>query len=192
MQSSPAQFSTAPGTLISVPQLQDPHFARSVVAMLVHNAEGAIGLVINHPVPLRCGEVAAQFELPWPGDPMTPLLRGGPVDPEGLWMLHDDTFCFDDSLAVTDFLVTSRSRHALETLCRTSVEDLGGDRLRLGVGCAGWGPGQLEQELAEGSWVTGELSPELVYEWPREEVWERALRQLGIDPARLVTGGGVQ
>lgn len=180
-------FSTVPGTLISVPQLQDPNFVRSVVVMLVHNPSGALGVIINHATGHRCAEVVSQFELSWPHEEEDVLLLGGPVDRDGLWMIHDDSRIFDDSLVVTDALVTSRSRAALQGLCSEPSQ-----RLLLGVGCAGWGPGQLERELAAGAWINGLLSPELLYEWPRDEVWERALRQLGIDPMMLVVGGGMQ
>jgi len=181
-------FRAAPGTLISVPQLRDPNFLRSVVAMLIHNDDGALGVVVNHITEHTCSEVLReQFDIDWENDAEAPLLRGGPVDQDGLWMLHDDRHVFDDSIVATDFFVTSWSPEALATLCTRPNE-----RLLLGVGVAGWGPGQLEREIAEGAWVNGEVSPELLYEWPREDVWERALRELGIDPALLVSGGGMQ
>lgn len=183
-----SEFSTASGVLIAVPQLDDPNFHRSVVAMISHDREGAYGLVINAQLPHACAEVAAGFELPWPGSGESRLCRGGPVEPQSLWMLHDDGWCFDETMRVADGIAVSRSREALTRMCEG-----GEQQLRLYVGYAGWGPGQLEAEIARGSWIVGELSAEMLFSWPVDEMWARALARLGIDPAHLVeTAGTVQ
>ena len=187
MEAEFAAFSAAPGTLISVPQLKDPNFNRSVVLMLVHNQEGAVGMVINHQMTIACSEVAERFELPWSGDPEQRVLRGGPVDPEGLWILHKDEHSFEESLEAAPGVLSSRSRKALDTLLQQQVSPLA-----FGLGIAGWGPGQLEEEIAEGAWVHGRTSSELIFEWPRDKVWSLALKELGIDPAMLMVGGGMQ
>ena len=176
-------FSTAPGILIAVPSLQDPNFHRSVVVMIEHDAQGALGLVVNAPTPHGCADVAEGFELRWPGSPDALLMRGGPVEPQSLWMLHDDGWCFDETMRVADGIGVSRSREALTRMCEGEEATL-----RMLVGYSGWGPGQLEREIAEGAWITGPISADLVFRWPAEETWERALRGLGIDPAHLVEG----
>lgn len=177
------RFSTAPGVLIAVPQLMDGHFERAVVVMVEHDQDGALGLVINHALERRCHEVVDGFELPWPGVSEDRLRRGGPVEPQSLWMLHDDGWCFDETIRVSGGVSVSRSSEAISRLC------IGGESsLRLLVGYAGWGAGQLESEIQAGSWIVGELSAELVFEWPTAEIWVRALGALGIDPAFLVEG----
>lgn len=178
-------FSTAPGVLIAVPQLVDPNFLRSVVVMIEHTPEGALGLVINHPTDQTCAAVTESLDLEWPGDPETRLLRGGPVEPQSLWMLHHDGWSFSETMRVAAGIAVSRSREALNRMCEAEEE-----RLVLCVGYAGWGAGQLDSEIGAGAWLTTETSESLVFEWSRSTVWERALRGMGIDPAHLVEGGG--
>ncbi len=179
------EFSTAPGTLIAVPQLEDPNFLRSVVVMVEHTREGALGLVINHELSHECAKVAEGFGLSWPGVPGAKLAKGGPVEPQSLWMLHDDGWCFDETMRVADTIAVSRSREALTRMCEAEEP-----RLRMLVGYAGWGPGQLEAEISSGSWIVGSTTPALIFDWAPDEVWARALHQLGIDPAHLVEGAG--
>jgi len=178
-------FTTAPGILIAVPQLLDTNFLRSVVVMIEHNERGALGLVINHATDHECAGVTEGMGLEWPGDEEARLLRGGPVEQHSLWMLHDDGWCFEETMRVAPGVGVSRSREALRRMCEGNEA-----RLVLLVGYAGWGSGQLEQEISAGAWITGETTADVLFRWPREEVWERALRRLGIDPAHLVEGAG--
>ena len=177
------EFSTAPGTLIAVPQLEDPNFERSVVVMVEHSREGALGLVINHELPHPCASVAEGFGLVWSGPEGAKLGKGGPVEPQSLWMLHSDGWCFDETTRIADGLAVSRSREALTRMCEAEEP-----QIRMLVGYAGWGAGQLESEISAGAWVVGPTTRDLVFEWPVEEAWARALWQLGIDPAHLVEG----
>ncbi len=178
------RFSSAPGVLIAMPELVDPNFHRAVVVMIQHDAEGALGLIINHPLTHRCADVAAGFGLPWAGPSDLELGRGGPVEQQSLWMLHDDGWGFDETMRVCDGVSVSRSKEALDRMCR------GGERrLRLFVGYAGWGPGQLEGEIQGGSWLTAAAGATQIFDWPADEIWARSVRSLGIDPAFLVGGG---
>ncbi|MFN3201755.1 MAG: YqgE/AlgH family protein [Bradymonadia bacterium] len=179
-------FSTAPGILIAVPQLTDPNFHRSVVVMIEHNHEGAVGLVINQPTQHRNAEITRNLDLHWPGAPDARLLKGGPVEPHSLWILHEDGWCFEETVQVCSGVAVSRSREALHRMCRAEEECM-----LLVVGYAGWSPGQLENEIAQGAWITSEASTDLVFQWPREDLWRRSLGIMGIDPAHLVEGGRV-
>ncbi|MEZ4466002.1 MAG: YqgE/AlgH family protein [bacterium] len=171
---------------MAVPQLGDPNFRRSVVVMLEHDEEGSLGLVINQPLPHACAEVAASFGQSWGGAPEARLRRGGPVEPQSLWILHDDRHQFDETSPVAPGIAISRSRDALTGLC-----EAGEARVRLVVGYAGWGPGQLEGEMASGSWIQAPVSAALVFEWPPEAIWDRALAALGIDPLHLASASHV-
>jgi putative transcriptional regulator len=179
------RFTTVPGVLIAVPQLMDGHFDRAVVVMVEHDDDGALGLVINHQIDRECGAVVEAFDLPWHGAAGDRLRRGGPVEPASLWMLHDDGWCFDETMRVSPGVSVSRSQEAITRMCLA-----GEARLRLLVGYAGWGAGQLETEIQAGSWIVGPMSPELVFEWPPREVWARSLAHMGIDPAFLVESTG--
>lgn len=178
-------FSVAPGVLIAVPQLDDSNFERSVIVMIKHTADGALGLVINSELEHPCEKVVAEFDLSWAGEPCQ-LRRGGPVESQSLWMLHHDRWSFDETMQVADGVNVSRSREAITKMCEGAEQ-----HMVLLVGYAGWGGGQLEAEIKTGSWIVGKMSPELVFEWPAETVWSRALAELGINPAHLVEGAGM-
>ena len=182
-----ADFCLVPGVLIALPQLRDENFERSVIMMIEHTDQGALGLVINRTTSQHCSAVTDSFELDWPGPFDEPLKRGGPVEANGLWMLHDDGWCFDETMRVVDGLAVSRSREALTRMCNAHEE-----RLRLYVGYAGWGAGQLEQEIAEGSWLTAPASPAMIFDWPTNEVWKRSIGALGIRPEQLIDAGATR
>lgn len=170
-----------PGLLIAAPALDGPTFRRSVVVLVQHDASGALGLVLNHPIDHPCAQVSATFGLPWPGPAEAVLRRGGPVEPRSLWMLHGDGWAFDETLKVSEGVSVSRSREALTRMC-----EAGEERLQLYVGYAGWGPGQLEQEIAQGAWILAQPDLDLLFEVPLDRLWHAALGQLGIDPAFLM------
>lgn len=178
-------FSTAPGILIAAPQLADPNFHRAVVLMVEHNDQRALGLVINVELPHAAAEVAAELGATWVGHPEAKLRRGGPVEPQSLWMLHDDGWAFSETMRALDHVSVSRSREALTRMCAAREQ-----RLVFLAGYAGWGAGQLEREIAQGAWLVSRASPEMVYEWPVASIWERALRAMGVDPAHLVEAAG--
>ena len=112
-----------------MPQLLEQSFHRSVVIMLEHNEDGALGLVINHELQHRCSEVADSFDLNWTVGEALPLRRGGPVELQSLWMLHDDSWFFDESTLVAPGIAASRSREALTRMFAAEEQ-----RLRLLVG----------------------------------------------------------
>jgi len=172
-------FEIKPGAvLIAAPTLRDPHFERSVVLILTLDREGCVGLILNRPSPLTCEAVARELDLEWRA-PQQQLLVGGPVEARGLWFLHLPSSSFDHQ-PVTSSISVSRSKEAIEALCQ-----MGERSVRLYSGYAGWGPGQLERELARGDWLIGESSHELVFERGYDEVWSEALRLIGLDPLCL-------
>ncbi len=125
------------------------------------------------------------YGLTWPGAPEARLRRGGPVEPQSLWMLHDDGWAFPETMRVIPGVSVSRSREALTRMCEAREQ-----RLVFLVGYAGWGPGQLEKEIGQGTWLIHRASPEMVHDWTPDVIWERALREMGIDPAHLVEAAG--
>jgi putative transcriptional regulator len=177
--------SLAPGFLIAVPQLLDPNFRQSVVLLLQQSGDGALGLVINRESTLPLRDLCRDHKIRYAGDPGKKVRVGGPVQPEQGLVLYDAAFDDPEGRDVVSGLAVSASTRTLSRLCdRTDVS------FHCFSGYAGWAPGQLEREIHEGSWIFAPADPDLVLDSTAEDVWGRALRANGIDPASIVPGGG--
>jgi putative transcriptional regulator len=181
--------SLAPAFLLSMPQMLDPNFARTVVLLCRHSEEGAFGLVVNRPM-LTSGRVVVNLDPPVSTDRELQVWIGGPVEPERSWMLVGEEPRADDEttgLRVADGLYLSTSPELL----RRSLDPSPPPRTRLVVGYSGWGPGQLERELTASAWLLSEVDADLLFNTPPECIWEAAIRRLGADPAMLQMSKGV-
>jgi putative transcriptional regulator len=175
----------APGFLIAVPQLLDPNFHKSVVLLLQQSEEGALGVVINSESPLLLRDLCEDHSIEYSGDPGKLVRTGGPVQPEQGLVLYGDEHEDPEGREVLDGLHVSASRATLERLCHLKEA-----RFHCYSGYAGWGPGQLEREIGEGSWIIAPVDPDLVFGRTPEEIWTGSLHAIGIDPAAIVPGGG--
>ena len=181
--------SLAPVFLVSMPQLTDPNFNRTVVLLCKHNDEGAFGLVVNRPL-VTTGRVVVNLEPPVSIERELEMWLGGPVEPQSSWMLVGDDLEEPASLGgmqIVEGLRLSTSRDRLRRLLEPNPPP----RTRLIVGYSGWGPGQLEAELEESAWLLSDVSRELIFGTPPELMWETAIRRLGADPSTLTMGHGV-
>lgn len=178
--------SMAPTLLLSMPQLDDPNFRRTVVLLCQHSQEGAWGLVLNRPTGQMAAEVV-RMDPPLVRDSGLELWFGGPVEPQRGCILLGEEPNEGDAIRLSDGLYLSGSA----SLLRRLLEGIPPPRTRLLMGYAGWGPGQLERELTESSWLLGDLDLELVFDVEAAEMWETAIRRLGVDPALLHIGSGV-
>ncbi len=178
----------APGLLLAMPQLEDPNFERSVVLMVEHTEHGSFGLILNRPTTIPVSEVMASLEVEWTGDPEANVWTGGPVMPGTGWLLHEPSGAIsgEGTVKLTEQIVLSTSPERLRMIAATPP-----DRVRFLMGYSGWGAAQLEHELAAGSWILAEVTPELVFATPAEEMWAAAIHSLGIDPASLVQTHGI-
>ena len=138
--------------LIALPTLEDSNFARTVALICQHDDDGAMGIVVNRPSEYTLGDVLGQmgFETTDERLRVQAVLAGGPVHPERGFVLHDGGTEWDSSMRIADGLVLTTSRDILQALARGE----GPEHAILALGCAGWGEGQLEQELTEYSWLT--------------------------------------
>lgn len=177
----------APGFLIAMPQLQDPNFHRAVVLMVEHGQNGAMGLVLNRAAPITLKEVAEGQSFKLASTRMAdPVFMGGPVEPQRGFVLHD----FDDvgeRHEVMPGLYLSVTLDALEPLL-SSIDH----RVRFCLGYAGWGPNQLEQEIAQGAWLYAEADANHALATDPKQLWDNVLRGMGVDPAMIVAGRGVK
>lgn len=181
--------------LCAVPQLVDPNFVRSVVFIVEHSERGAFGLVINHRLPTTIAEFAEAVTMKWDGPPDLGLRLGGPVEPVRAFLLHDQAEW--DPLA-EDVAPGAYLTASLEGVRRNGDDRFGGSgrNYLVFLGYAGWGPGQLESEMAQGSWMAVPLrepqspGPGVPVPWlfasDPETMWHEALATMGIDPARLI------
>ena len=178
--------SVAPSLLLSMPQLEDPNFHRTVVLLCQHSAEGAWGLVINRPTGQLAAEVV-QMDPPLTRDSGLEVWVGGPVEPQRGCILTGEDLDEEDGIKLADGLFLSGS----PALLRRLIERVPHPRTKLLMGYAGWGPGQLEAELTQSAWLIGDLELDLVFDTDAAVLWETAIRRLGADPSMLQMGSGV-
>jgi putative transcriptional regulator len=180
----------APGLLLAMPQLADPNFSRAVILMIEHGDAGSFGLVINHPSPIRAAELLDSLEMSWHGADSAVVWAGGPVQPSTGWVLHEPTEVarpgVGGTIAITSSISLSTSPERLRAIASEPPR-----HIRLLLGYSGWGPGQLATEMARGAWLHTSVDPGLVFETPADEIWDTAIRSLGINPRDLFTGRGV-
>jgi len=181
--------SLAPGLLLAMPQLADPNFSRAVVLMIEHGDNGSFGLVINHPSPIKATELLDSLEMSWRGDDAAVVWAGGPVSPSTGWVLHEpvgSALPGQGTIEITSTISLSTSPDRLRAIASAPPRNV-----RLLLGYSGWGPGQLAQEMARGAWLHTAADPQLVFETAPEEMWEAAMKSLGIDPRDLFISRGV-
>ena len=174
--------------LVALPALGDPTFARSVTLVCQHDADGAMGVMVNRASEYTLGEVLRQMGIECDDKALRarPVLAGGPVHPERGFVLHDGDGTWDSTLPITGALSVTTSRDVLEAIARGE----GPANAIVALGCAGWGAGQLEQELVENSWLTVPADPELLFELPLPLRWQASAGRLGVDLAHMADYSG--
>jgi putative transcriptional regulator len=179
----------APGLLLAMPSLLTEEFRHAVLLMTTHEKEGAMGFVVNKPLEATVAEVLEDLDVPWLGDADATVWSGGPVKPESGWILFSGKSRqeVEGAVEVMPGLFLSASVDLLRELAARPPR-----RFRLYLGHCGWGPGQLESELIDGSWMLAPAQASFVFETEPEQMWESAFRQLGLDPNVIVPDQGVQ
>lgn len=165
--------------LIAMPALSDPNFDHSVTYICEHNDEGAMGIIINRLMELTVAEVLEQMAIE-PSrnfDTSQQIHEGGPVQLEHGFVLHSPVGAWQSSLQVGDEIALTTSRDILSAIAHGE----GPAHYLIALGYAGWGPGQLEQEMADNAWLSGPASPHILFELPVEKRWSAAAALLGID-----------
>jgi putative transcriptional regulator len=187
--------SLAPGMLIAAPPLGDPNFDRTVVLLAVHGDEGALGFVVNRIAPMRLGELLV---LAGYGDggisDSTPVYLGGPVEPSSGWIV-----CLDPALsggvpgviAVGERVRVTSTKTAFAALVHDvearAPEESDPLRRMVMLGYSGWGPGQLEGEIAAGAWLPVPLDEGVLFDVALDDKWEQAYALLGVTPAGMMS-----
>ena len=179
--------------LLAMPHVRDPHFCGSVVYLCAHDERGAMGLIINRPLNINtqdlfaCINIRGQPDQEKKNGPQH-LFMGGPVSIGSSFVLHSYTGALDpdSSLAVTDDIALTSSRDILTDIAC----DRGPSQLLISLGCASWGPGQLEQELCSNAWINGAADKTLLFSTPAEERLDLAAARIGITLALVSMEAG--
>jgi putative transcriptional regulator len=179
----------APNLLLAMPQLEDPNFNRSVVLLCRHSEDGALGFIVNRPMPVSVRDLLAD-EAVVSNSPLT-VWEGGPVGQERGWLLCREAPKDGEGLTVCDGIYMSSSQAHLRDVLGGDPRQCEPDRCRLLLGYAGWGPGQLDSELHASAWLLIPVDQELIFSAPPEDLWERAIRSLGVDPTSIAPAPGI-
>lgn len=174
--------------LIAMPNMRDPRFEKTVIYMCVHNADGAMGLVVNKQIDsISFPQLLEQLEIETPDSP--PGIRihfGGPVESGRGFVLHSADYGKSGTIAVDKAVALT----ATVDILRDMAERRGPSRCILALGYAGWGPGQLDGELQQNAWLNVTADETLIFGEDVERTWERAIAKIGIDPRLLSADAG--
>lgn len=183
MRESPSDLQ-APVLLIAMPQVLDPFFHHSVVLLLHHSEDGSFGLIVNRPTAIQVREILGGMDIDWGGEEAAVAHFGGPVQPQLGTVLFSPP---GDGRE----LAPSGAEIAPGLVLTQHVDDLAGlaaappERLRLFLGYAGWGEGQLMEEILRNDWLTAGVDLGFLFAGDPAAVWAEALRSVGVDPAVL-------
>ena len=179
--------------LIAMPGMAGGNFAGAVVYMCEHTEKGALGLVINKPIDIKLKNLFEKVDLSLTRDDLAdaPVYFGGPVQTERGFVLHerqsDQSGPYSSTLAIPGgSLDMTTSKDVLEALSNGA----GPKKILVTLGYSGWGAGQLEDELGRNGWLTVDAQPEVIFDTPIEERYDRALSLLGFDPRMLSQEAG--
>lgn len=174
--------------LIAMPALDDPNFARGVTLLCQHDANGAMGLLVNRLSDFTIGELFSQMGIE--SDDLvlgeTPVLLGGPVHPDRGFVLHDDPREWSSTLRFGDGLAVTTSRDILVAMAKGD----GPKNVLVALGYSGWDAGQLEAELGENAWLTVPADQAIVFRTPLNDRWQAAASSLGVDMRLLADRTG--
>ena len=177
--------------LIAMPALEDPYFSRSLIYIAEHNEQGALGLIVNRPIEINLATLLEKIAVPLePEDSARlgsqPVLFGGPVQTDRRFVLHRPLGKWQSTLAINQEVGLTSSRDILLSFASQGQPG----EILVTLGYSGWGPGQIEQELAQNSWLSVPASAHILFSLPYEERLPSAMQILGIDFARLAGMAG--
>lgn len=173
--------------LLAMPGIGDPRFERAVIVMCVHDENGAVGIGIGHQ---RAGigvrGLLEQLGLDPGNAPDGPVMHGGPVEPGRGFVLHSDDWGGQDTIQVVGLGSLTGTIDVLKAI----AEGRGPSRYLIALGYAGWGEGQLDEEMTRPGWFAADGREEILFETPTAERWEATFKAEGIDPRLLDSGAG--
>lgn len=174
--------------LLAMPAMQDPNFAHSVIYVCEHSPEGAMGLTINHPINVPISQVFEQLDLDYVTEHAEDLLlAGGPVQTDRGFVLHSPApRRWESTLEISSDICLTASSDIIVDIAR----DQGPSHSLITLGYAGWGAGQLEQELADNTWLVTPADPAIIFNTPFEERARATAAGIGVDLSSLSSQAG--
>jgi len=177
----------APGLLVAAPPLNDPNFVRSLVLLVAHGDEGALGIVVNGEREVACvGDLLEQLGLSEDGSThKDPVRLGGPVQPEIGWIVYkpEQSGPLEGEIRLSDGVAVTQSREVLASIGKRA----GPKQFATYLGYSGWAPGQLEDEIGQGAWLPVALDAQIVFDVPVGKRWTTAFERAGIAPAGFMS-----
>ncbi|WP_137156508.1 YqgE/AlgH family protein [Rhizobium sp. FKL33] len=180
--------------LIAMPGMADSNFARAVVYICAHSAEGAMGFVINQPQQMTFVDILLHLKVIGDEDAILlpdaarsmPIQRGGPVETGRGFVLHSDDYLTQSSIPVSDEICLTATVDIIRAMSRGK----GPTKAALMLGYAGWGAGQLENEIANNGWLNCPADETLIFDRMLDDKYNRALALMGVNPAMLSMEAG--
>ena len=173
--------------LLALPGMADPRFRRAVIALCAHDGDGALGVGIGHQLPdLRLHALFEQLEIEPGAAPDSPVHWGGPVEPSRGFVLHSTDWGGQDTMLVGMKWAFTGTLDVL----RAISEGKGPRQWLVALGYAGWGAGQLDEEMTRHGWLTARSDPSVLWETPADKRWAAAMQANGIDPRLLSSTSG--
>ncbi|MDM8565564.1 YqgE/AlgH family protein [Candidatus Halobeggiatoa sp. HSG11] len=164
--------------LIAMPNLADPNFLKTVTYVCMHNEDGAMGIVINRPMDIDLDDVLEQMDIESSNSIQIPIFDGGPVQRERGFVLHQpDHQQWNAMLKVSEEVNITTSRDIIVDIANNK----GPNEVLIALGYAGWGAGQLEQEMADNIWLNTLVDNQIIFNTPPNQRWKAAVESLGID-----------
>lgn len=187
---APAELNLANHFLIAMPSMLDPVFGGTVVYLCEHNANGALGIIINKPTDMTIDVLFERIDLPLENEPQggneRPVMFGGPVQIERGFVLHSPLGEYSSMMQVSDEVALTTSKDILEAVATGD----GPRKILVTLGCSGWSPGQLEEEITRNGWLTVAADSTILFDVPVEDRFTAAMHLLGIDPSMLTGEAG--
>lgn len=171
--------------LLAMPALAGTYFGSTITYICEHNDQGAMGIMVNRPLELTLAELLGQLNIETPNTDCSqiPVLEGGPVASDRGFILHTNDQHFESSLALGNSLMLTTAKEVLEAIATGN----GPRDYLVALGYAGWGEGQLENEMQQNSWLNCKADAEVLFATPFAERVGAAARSLGID-FNLISG----
>ncbi len=175
--------------LLATPQMGDPRFEKAVIFVCAHDENGAMGLVLNQLMPdFGFTNLLEQLGIETNKEQAikVPVMLGGPVETARGFLLHGADYKLKDTVAINDNFSVTATLDCLKSV----AEGKGPEEMIFMLGYAGWGAGQLEDELKDNAWLVTDAENSLIFDTQTPQLWERAVQTLGIEPTFLTTHAG--